>query len=139
MKRCAMMAWIHWYLYQKIVKVGEYLLLLNTPERFGAMHILLLRNHVFSYISRRGLKVTIILSITKYYTYAPKIGPNLIHLRSDHLGRCVGEGLPLCERRRPFHEVWTLDVKICLIAQMKAYSMLIRNLALIRKLGHLCK
>ena len=31
MKRCSMMAWFYWYLYQKIVKVVHYLLLLNTP------------------------------------------------------------------------------------------------------------
>ena len=41
--------------------------------------------------------------------------------------------------RRPFHEVWALDVQMWLIAQMKAYSMLIKNWALICRLGHLCK
>ena len=41
--------------------------------------------------------------------------------------------------RRPFHEVWALDVQMWLIAQMKAYSMLMKNWALICKLGHLCK
>ena len=41
--------------------------------------------------------------------------------------------------RRPFHEVWALDVQMWLIAQMKAYSMLMRNFALICGLGHLCK
>ena len=41
--------------------------------------------------------------------------------------------------RRPFHEVWALDAQMWLIAQMKAYSMLMRNFALICGLGHLCK
>ena len=38
--------------------------------------------------------------------------------------------------RHPFHEVWTLDVEMWLIAQIKVYDMLMRNLALICKLGH---
>ena len=41
--------------------------------------------------------------------------------------------------RRPFHEVWALDVQMWLTAQMKAYDMLMRNFALICRLGHLCK
>ena len=41
--------------------------------------------------------------------------------------------------RRSFHEVWALDVQMWLIAQMKAYIMLMRNFALFCGLGHLCK
>ena len=71
-------------------------------EGLGDMRILLLRNHVFTYINRRGLMLTIILllngSLRTNPTYAPKIGSYLILLISAHTGGCLwceGEGCPI--------------------------------------------
>ena len=75
----------------------------GSLEGLGDIRILLLRNHLFAYTNRRGLKLALILSLNGSVkantSYAPKIGSYLILLRSGHLGGCLwceGEGLPLC-------------------------------------------
>ena len=77
----------------------------GSLEGLGDIRILLLRNHLFAYTNRRGLKLALILSLNGSVkantSYAPKIGSYLILLRSGHLGGCLwceGEGLPLCVR-----------------------------------------